>query len=79
MTTCRAPCGPSSSSAGVPGWSLPLAQLSLSLSIPAPSEISHCSAVQLKAFLEVLCQEVFQGTGLLFCWKRKASLFLFVI
>ena len=56
-----------------------LAQLSLSLSIPAPSEISHCSAVQLKAFLEVLCQEVFQGTGLLFCWKRKASLFLFVI
>lgn len=63
----------------MPGWSLPLAQLSRSPSMPAPGETSHCSAAQLKAFLEVLCQEVSQGTGLLSCWKRKASLCLFVI
>ena len=33
--------------------------------------------MHLKAFLEVLYQEVFQGIGLLFCWKWKASVSLY--
>lgn len=33
--------------------------------------------MHLKAFVEVLYHEVFQGIGLLFCWKWKASVSLY--
>lgn len=81
MSTCtgRRFALPPSGSADAPGWR----RLQLSLWFPARSsfqplnDFSQSPSVHLKAFVEVLYHEVFQGIGLLFCWKWKASVSLY--